>query len=131
MAIGALGKKLIFEVSDNTVLTFQNMTREVAGRWNEHQTAGRKPKAEFLGPANQVITLPITLSAALGVRPRAMLNAVADMVESGAAEYLILGTAPVGKNPFRLTGSSEIWEKLYHGGELTKATMTLTLEEYT
>lgn len=129
--IGALGKKIVFEVSDKTALTFQNMTREVAGRWAEHEVAGAKPKPEFLGPSNQVITLPIVLSAGLGVRPRAVLDAVAAMVEAGAAEYLVIGTAPVSKNPFRLTGSSETWGTVYNGGELAKANLTITLEEYT
>lgn len=129
--IGTLGKNIVFEVSDDVVLTFQNMTREVSGRWAVHEVAGTKPKAEFLGPGNQTVTLPITLSASLGVRPRAILEAVEGMVESGVAEYLIIGTAPVGKNPFRLTGSSETWDKLYSRGELAKATMTIALEEYT
>ena len=30
--IGTLGRKIIFEVSDNRVLTFESMSREVSGR---------------------------------------------------------------------------------------------------
>ena len=131
MAIGTLGSKIIFEVSDATVLTFQSMTREVAGRWVTHEVAGVKPKQEFLGPDNQKITLPITLSAALGVRPRAVLETIEAMVEAGTAEYLVIGTKPVGKNPYCLTGSSETWDKVYNHGELAKATVTIALEEYT
>lgn len=129
--IGTLGSKIIFEVSDETAFTFQSMTRKVSGRWAEHETQSAKPKPEYLGPANQVVTLSITLSAGLGVRPRAILEQVENMVEAGAAEYLILGNKPVGKNPFRLTDSSETWDKVYNHGELVRATMTITLEEYT
>ena len=129
--IGTLGKKIVFEVSDDTVMTFQNMSREVSGRWANHEALGVKPKPEFLGPGNQTISLPITLSAALGVKPRAVLETVEAMVESGTAEYLVIGTKPVGKNPFRLTGSSETWDKVYSRGELAKATVTIALEEYT
>lgn len=129
--IGTLGKKIIFEVSDDVALTFNGMTRDISGRWADHETMGTKPKPEFLGPGNQTITLPITLSATLGVRPRAMLELVEAMVESGAAEYLVIGTRPVGKNPFRLTASSETWDVVYSRGELAKATVTITLEEYT
>lgn len=129
--IGTLGNKIVFEVSDDAVMTFQNMSREVSGRWADHEAMGVKPKSEFLGPGNQSISLPITLSAALGVRPRTVLQTVEDMVESGAAEYLVIGTRPVGKNPFRLTGSSETWDRVYSRGELAKATVTITLEEYT
>lgn len=53
--IGTLGRKIIFEVSDNRVLTFESMSREVSGRWTEHEVLGVKPKAEFLGPGLQTI----------------------------------------------------------------------------
>lgn len=130
MAIGALGP-IVFEVSDKTVLTFNGMTRDVSGRWVEHEVMGVKPKPEFLGPGNQKITLPITVSASLGVKPRKMLELVERMVESGDAEYLILKCRPVGRHPFRLTSSSETWGPMYRHGELARANLTITLEEYT
>ena len=65
--IGTLGRKIIFEVSDNRVLTFESMSREVSGRWTEHEVLGVKPKAEFLGPGLQTISLTIHLSAAPAV----------------------------------------------------------------
>ena len=130
MAIGTLGP-IVFEVSDQAILTFKGMTRDVSGRWVEHEVMGVKPKPEFLGPGNQKINLPITLSAALGVKPRKMLELVENMVESGDAEYLILKCRPVGRHPFRLTSSSETWGDMYRHGELAKASLTITLEEYT
>ena len=129
--IGTLGKKIVFEVSDDYALTFRDMSREVSGRWTEHETIGTKPKPEFLGPGNQKITLTITMSASLGVRPRAVLETIADMVESGTVEYFVLGSRPVGGNPFRLTGTSETWGTIYSRGELARASLTITLEEYT
>ena len=119
--IGTLGRKIIFEVSDNRVLTFESMSREVSGRWTEHEVLGVKPKAEFLGPGLQTISLTIHLSAALGVKPRRILDMVERMVERGSAE---------GRRPFRVTGSSEAWDKVYSRGELAKATLTISLEEY-
>ena len=130
MAIGTLGKQIVFEVSDKRALTFGEMGREVTSRWATHEALGVKPRAGFLGPGSQTVTLPITLSATLGVRPREILRAIERMVESGAAEYLIIGNAPVGSGPFRLTGSSETWDHVYRNGELSKASLTITLEEY-
>jgi len=129
--IGTLGRKIIFEVSDDKVLTPESISREVSGRWTEHEVLGVKPKPEFLGAGNQSVTLTIRLSATLGVKPRKILEAVEAMVESGAAEYLVIGGRTVGRNPFRLTGSSETWDKIYSHGELAKATLTITLGEYT
>lgn len=130
MAIGSLGE-IVFQVSDETVLTITGMTREVSGRWAEHEVMGVKPKKEFLGAGSQKITLPITLSVGLGVKPRKTLELVERMVESGDAEYLILKGRPVGRNPFCLVSSSETWGHMYGHGELAKANLTITLEEYT
>ena len=33
MTIGTLGRKIVFEVSDETALILQEMTRETSGRW--------------------------------------------------------------------------------------------------
>lgn len=128
--IGTLGRNIIFEVSDREALLLQNMTQQVAGRWTTHTTLGTKPKAEFLGPDLRSISLSIYLSANLGVRPRRVLEAIASMVESGRTEYLIIGNRPVSSRPFRLTGSSEAWNTIYSRGELAKATVSITLEEY-
>ena len=46
--IGTFGTALVFEVSDSRVLTFSGMTREVSGRWTDHEVMGVKPKPEFL-----------------------------------------------------------------------------------
>ena len=59
-----------------------------------------------------------------------MLEKVEQMVETGDTEYLILGYRPVGKNRFRVTASSETWDVIYNQGELARAKLTLTLEEY-
>ncbi len=129
--IGTFGTALVFEVSDSRVLTFSGMTREISSRWTNHEVMGVKPKPEFLGPGNQTVSLTITLSSSLGVCPRQMLERVASMVERGQAEYLIIDCKPVSRNPFRITSSSEAWNTLYNGGELARASLNITLEEYT
>ena len=131
MAIGTLGRNVVFEVSDDRVFTFSELTREVTSRWTNHDPQGVKPKPEFLGAGLQTASLTITLSATLGVRPRDVLEAIENMVENGTAETLVIGNRPVGSNPFRLTGSSEAWNTVYNRGELARATLTISLEEYT
>lgn len=131
MAIGTLGRNVVFEVSDDRVFTFSELTREVTSRWTNHEPQGVKPKPEFLGAGLQAASLTITLSATLGVRPRDVLEAIENMVENGTAETLVIGNRPVGSSPFRLTGSSEAWNTVYNRGELARATLTISLEEYT
>lgn len=98
MTIGTLGRKIVFEVSDETALILQEMTRETSGRWAIHEAMGAKPKAEFLGPGLQTVNLTIYLSAGLGVRPRSVLEAVEGMVEAGTAEYWSSATGRWGKS---------------------------------
>lgn len=128
--VGTLGSKIIFEVSDKKALLLQNMSRDSKGRWTTHATLGEKPKSEFLGPDLQSVNISIYLSSNLGVRPRSVLDAITAMVESGTAEYLIIGSRPVGKNRFKLVSASETWDKIYSRGELAKAKVSIALEEY-
>lgn len=130
MAIGTLGTSIVFEVSDDKVFNFTDMSRTVTGNWASHAVSGAKPKSEFIGPALQAITLTIVLNATLGVRPRTVINMIAKMVEAGTAEYFVIGGTPVGKNPWKITSVSEAWNTIFNKGELMKATLGLSLEEY-
>ena len=56
--IGTLGPNLIFTVSDDYVLTFDGMTRDVSGRWATHETPGIKPRAEFWAPGCKASACP-------------------------------------------------------------------------
>ena len=60
MAIGTLGRNVVFEVSDDRVFTFSELTREVTSRWTNHEPQGVKPKPEFLGAGLQTASLTIT-----------------------------------------------------------------------
>ncbi len=128
--IGTLGTSILFEVTDEKVLTFTEMNRTVTGNWASHSVMGQKAKSEFLGPAPQTLTFNIVLNAALGVRPLIIINAITEMVENGIAEYFVVGGVPVSKNPFKITSSSETWDRILNKGELMKATLSLSLEEY-
>ncbi len=130
MFIGTFGRKIIFQVSDRAVFTFQNATRESSGRWTTHEGLNSKPTPEFLGADLKKGTLEIHLSAALGVRPRKVLDLLARMAETGEVQYLVIGLRPFGRNPFQVTKVSEAWGTVLRHGELAKATVNLDLEEY-
>ena len=128
--IGTLGTKIIFEVSTSKVLTFSKFERTSAGNWESHTRIGQKPKSEFTGPALQSISMEITLDAALGVKPRSTIDALVEMAETGDAEALVIGGVPVSKNPWKITTMTDTWDTVLNGGELAKASLSLTLEEY-
>lgn len=127
--IGTLGKKIVFETSDERVLTPAGFTRTTGGRWGTHAVIGGKPKREFSGPDLQGITFNLKLRADLGVKPRQVLWELEHMAETGAAELLIIGGVPLGAK-WTVTTTSETWDVVMSGGELFSATVTVTLAEY-
>ena len=129
--IGTFGPRVVFETSDQRIFTFQGLNREVSGRWATHEVANAKPKKEFLGPGAQTLSFTVRLSAAHGVRPRATLEEIARLVESGETQFLVVGGKPVSSHPFALVSASESWGTVLSGGELVSASISLTLEEYT
>lgn len=130
MVVGNLGKLITFEVSSSKVLTFDQMQRSVKGRWATHDVIGGKVKSEFLGADVASITLPIYLSAMHGVRPRRTIELINDAIESGQYFTFVVGGRAVGKYQWRITSSSETWDKVILNGILVEAKLTLTLEEY-
>lgn len=127
--IGLLGS-LRFRVNDNKVFTFNNMKREVSASWNTMERIGQKPISEFSGPNLQTISLDITLDASLGVRPRQLLEVLERMTESGQASELVIGRKMVGKNKWVITKCSQAWDVILRGGELYRANVSLSLQEY-
>lgn len=130
MAIGSLGKLITFETSDKKILTFKDFKREKAGRWEVHNCIGKKPKQQFLGPGLDKVTFTITLSAQHGVKPRTTLDNIGKYVDNGTPAKLVIGTKQVGKNKFIISQTSEAWDMIWNKGELVKATLNITLEEY-
>lgn len=85
---------------------------------------------EFNGPGKRKITFKMTFQAIYGIRPREMLEKLETTIENGEVDYLVLGGRAIGENRFAITSMSEAWDTVYSGGELSKATVTVTLEEY-
>ena len=128
--IGNFGKLIVFETSDSKVLNFNNFQKTVSANWGKHERIGKKPQSEFLNPQLQSITFTIVLNAQHGVRPRRTLESIENAIESGRVESLVIGAAKVGKNKWKITQMSETWDTILSHGELMKASLDLTLEEY-
>lgn len=128
--VGKYGS-IIFETRDSRVVAFNSFTQNVSGRWSSHAVIGKKEKTEFNGPGKRKITFKMTFNATYGVRPREMLEKLEEMAEKGMVDYLVIGGRPVGDNRFAITAVSETWDTVYSGGELAKASVSVTMEEYT
>lgn len=130
MAIGNWGTSIVFSVSDRKVQTFENMTRTVGSQWATHSRIGKKDQVEYLRPALQKITFDMELNAEYGVNPRAMLEKLESLTEKGTVNTLVIGGKRVGKHRWRITDISEAWETIYNRGELSRAKVSVTMQEY-
>lgn len=128
--IGNFGKIIVFETSDKRILNFNSFQKTVSGNWGTHDRIGKKPQSEFLNANLQQITFTITLNAQHGVKPRKTMEGIEKAVEKGQVESLVIGGAKVGKNKWKITQMTEAWDIVMSQGEVQKATLNLTLEEY-
>lgn len=130
MAIGHIGKTVVFETSDAKILNFKKMQRTVKGRWASHSRVGKKPKKQFLGPDADQLTFTITLNAEHGVKPRKTVENIEKLIRTGKPQTVVIGSKKVGFNKYAITEISESWETILNRGEVVKITCDITLEEY-
>jgi len=116
--IGHFGKKIVFRVSDDQILTFQNMTYNLEARWGEVDRVGRYPRAQFLGPASATITMDIILDATLGIKLWPVHRAIRRALLDGEVNDLIIGTKRLGSSKWFIKSVSESWDVVWNRGEL-------------
>jgi hypothetical protein len=58
------------------------------------------------------------------------MESIENAIEKGQVESLVIGAAKVGKNKWKITQMTEAWDTVMNKGELLKATLNLSLEEY-
>ena len=130
MVIGNWGSAIVFRVSEAQTLTFQKLNRTVGAEWATHSRIGLKDQSEFIRPKLQKVTFSVKLDALLGIKPRATLDQLAEMVERGTVNTLVVGGKRIGRYRWKITDISEAWDTVLSGGELMSATVSLTMEEY-
>ncbi|MDY3230602.1 MAG: phage tail protein [Clostridiaceae bacterium] len=127
--VGLLGE-LRFRVADSRILTFRNFKREIASTWNSLDRIGLKPIVEYGGANLQTASFEIVLDASLGVRPSKLLKTLEQMAEAAQAYELVIGKKMIGKNKWVITKCSQAYDYILRGGEIYRATVSLTLQEY-
>ena len=130
MAIGSWGKKVIFTVSDKKIFTPSDFEYSSTARWNSHEIIGKVPKSEFVGPGAGQVTINITLDATLGVKPYSIIKYLRKARDNGTVNNLKIGKNKIGNYKWALSDMSEKWDVVYDGGQLARATLSLTFSEY-
>lgn len=128
MAIGYFGD-VVFSTSSTKILSFRDFKMTASANWGEHKRIGQKSQWEFLGASSGKVTFVIDLDAGYGVKPRDEIEKLKAYVESGRINTLVIGGKKVGGS-WRTTNLSASWNHIMSGGELIRASVTLTIEEY-
>lgn len=128
--VGNFGSKIIFETSDRKIFTFSGMTQKISGKYAKHSVIGQKDRPEFSGPGNRSVSFKIMLEVTLGIRPREIMERIEEAVENGEAEYLVIGGRPVSRNKFYISSVSEAFDVVMSHGEIARATVNVSMEEY-
>lgn len=127
--IGLFGD-IIFESSDNRILTFQGFKRDSGGRWNTHDVIGKKPTSEFIGPGLDKISFTINLNGNNGVKPRYEMERWLRKERSGVAEQLVIGNKVLGVDKWVIKSVSQMWNVILNKGEVFSGNVDIELEEY-
>ncbi len=128
--VGNFGNRIVFETSDRKILTFSGLTQKVSGKYAKHSVSGEKDRPEFTGPGSRSISFKMILDVSLGVRPRDVLSSIEGAVENGETEYLVIGGRPVGPNKFYISSVSETFDVILAHGEIARASLQVSMEEY-
>lgn len=129
MIVGCLGD-VVFQVSENTIKTINNMQWSGSARYATHHRHNGNSLTEFTGLDPDKITFDIYLSAYLGISPMAETNKLWSYIRSGAAVPLVLGNHGYGRYRWTIV-SQKIKMQTYDGhGNVTTATVSVTLQEY-
>jgi phage protein U len=129
MIVGTWGD-ITFETSSEVVRTFEEIEHIARGRWAIHEVMNGKPRAEFLGPGQNEITLPIKLSTELGVDPRAEYEKIGTAILQGRHAPFILGPKVIGNGEWYAEENESIFKYINGQGVAQFIEMTITLREY-
>lgn len=127
--IGSLGSLITFEVSDKKILTFKDLQVNASGSWSYHDIISKKSRSEFNGAELKDSSFSIVLSAEHGVKPRETMDKIVKAVESGQVMPFTLGGKVIGSN-WIIKSNSGMYDIVMNKGEVAKATVKITLEEY-
>lgn len=127
--VGFLGD-VQFEVSEKTVLTLSNWKWSGSVRYAVHQRHNTHALTEFVGMDPDKITFDIKLVAEMGVNPMDMIWKLFDYERQGEVLPLTIGKHGYGKYRWNIVSHGTDIHFTTKDGDITDATISLTLQEY-
>lgn len=129
MAIAAFANK-VFEVNTNKVYTFDGIQYSSSLQTEKQDSDGSKPSTYIKGPDLDTLEFKLTLDIIQGVNPRSEWEEWQSIMSSQKACQFILGSKPVGKYSWLLTGVTPGNLKLDNVGNILSMELDLKFDEY-
>ena len=129
MAIGSLGD-IVFNVSEECVKTFSDLSIQRSAKYTEHSIAGRKGLLEFTGFGASTASLKIRLDAGLGINPKNELETLWKMFYAHEAVPFILNGEIIGDNLWVIENIDESYDIIDNTGVIIALDVSLRLKEY-
>ena len=127
--IGAFAD-LIFEVSSEKVLTYDEYKRESKSRYARHELINQTTTLEWLGRELGEISFKMKFTTMLGVNPAEETEKVRRLCEDGIADYLIIGNAVIGDNMWTIESVSESAVAWDNAGNILVSEVEVKMLEY-
>ena len=127
MITGMLGD-VIFEVSDQTYRTINNLTRNKKANYSTHKLVKKEGILEFTGVDPETISFEILFSAWFGENPETWRKKLDTMLTNGKVVTFVLGT-PIGRR-WVLEDMSAATQFYYKDGTPADYKVTVNLKEY-
>ena len=129
MKVGTLGD-IVFQVSDETVLTLRNVKWTESADYSTHKRHGGTTLNEYTGSGVGAFTFSIRLSEFLGVSTVEQIKQILKYLREGETLRLVIGRKIYGRYRWVITKSAITMEYFDKRGNLTQADVQLTLSEY-
>jgi len=126
--IGSWGKDILFEVSADYMHTFMNLKRDVEAKTKSHSLVNSLDKTQFLGRGLYKITFDMLFTVEMGVVPMNCVDRLHAAFAAGEVNALRVGHKSFGK--FLITNLSDTFDEIMNKGEIARASVSVSLQEY-
>ncbi len=127
--VGCLGD-IVFQVSDKTVRTLENLKWSGSARYAVHNRHNGNALTEFVGLDPDKITFDITLLMEMGVDPMDDIVKLWNYERTGEAVPLTIGTHFYGRYRWNVISHDVSVKHSDRRGDIAGAVVSVTLQEY-
>ncbi|MDR1978309.1 MAG: phage tail protein [Synergistaceae bacterium] len=128
--IGSFGD-IVFEVSSESVKTFQDLQFQYKANYAQHDVHGSVGLLEYTGRTPTTCSLKMRFDSALNVEPMDEIVALYVMMRDGVAAYLILdGDIQGDYGLWVIESFTEEWKVTNNTGKMIVAESSIQLKEY-